>query len=73
MRLDTGPAHLLGNLAPPGATLHCERDLLNSLEAAQPQRQVLPVGRRDPTPLQPAGFRIDVVERQLLPVNVHTT
>src|SRR6185312_4084653 len=36
----------------------------------QPPRQMRPVGRRDPSPLDPAGDRVHVVERDLLPVDV---
>src|SRR6266511_1297974 len=73
MWLDAGGAHLLGHVPPPGTRLQGERHRRVPVEAGQPPGQMLPIRRRDPAPLQPPRLHLDVVERQLLPVNVQTT
>jgi hypothetical protein len=47
MRGDPGGGQLLGDIPPPGAPLHRERDIVPAGEPGQPGPQVLPVGRGD--------------------------
>ena len=70
MRCDADLAHLLRHIPPAGTALHRERRRRLPVETGQPVSQMLAVGWRDPTPLQPAGLHLDVVEGQLLPMNI---
>jgi hypothetical protein len=73
MRRDSRGTHLLGHVPPPGAALHRERHPVHPVEPAQPTGQMLPIRRRDPTTLDPPRLHLQVVERQLLPMNIHPT
>jgi hypothetical protein len=70
VRRDPGRGQLLGDVPPPGAPLHRERDALTPGEPRQPAAQVLTVGRGDLAPLHLPGHGVEVVEGQLLPVDV---
>jgi len=70
MRGDPGRGQLLGDIPPPRAPLHRERDLVPPGEPGQPGPQVLPVSRRDLAPLHLPGHRVEIVEGQLLPVDI---
>jgi hypothetical protein len=64
-------ARICSDVPPAGAVLYSELHILHTLEPGQPVHQVLPVGRDDPAKLPPPGLRLDVVVRQLLPVDIH--
>jgi hypothetical protein len=51
MRLHAGGAHLLDHVPPPGARLQREIHRRPTVEAAQPDRQMLTIRRTDPAPL----------------------
>jgi hypothetical protein len=70
MRGNPGRCQLLGDIPPPGAPLHRERDVAAAGEPRQPGPQVLPVGRGDLTALYLPSHGVEIVERQLLPVNI---
>jgi hypothetical protein len=70
MRGDPGRGQLLGDIPPPGAPLHRERDVVAACEPRQPGPQVLPVGRGDLAAPHLPGHGAGVVERQLLPVDI---
>jgi hypothetical protein len=70
MRRDAGRGQLLGDIPPPGASLDRERDVIAAGEPGQPGPQVLPVGRGDLAALHLPGAGVEVVERDLLPVNI---
>jgi hypothetical protein len=69
VRGDPGGGQLLGDIPPPGAPLHRERDIVSAGEPPQPGPQVRPVGRGDLAALDLPGDRLQVVEGDLLPVN----
>jgi hypothetical protein len=74
MRGQPGPRDLLGDVASPGAPLHREIHVGTAGESAgKPVGQMRPVCGRDLPPRQLAGIGIDIVERQLLPVNVQSS
>jgi hypothetical protein len=65
-----GRGQFLGDIPPPGAPLHRERDVIAASEPRQPGPQVDAVGRRDlATPNLP-GHGVQIVEGQLLPVDI---
>jgi hypothetical protein len=70
MRGDPGRGQLLGDIPPPGAPLHRERDVVTAGEPDQPGPQVRPVGRGDLAALHLPGHGVEIVEGQLLPVNI---
>jgi hypothetical protein len=70
MRGDPGRGQLLGDIPPPRAPLHRERDVAAASEPHQPGPQVLPVGRGDLAAHYLPGHRVEIVERQLLPVDI---
>jgi hypothetical protein len=70
MRLDPGCGQLLDHIPPPGAPLDRERDILDVGEPRQPGSQVLPVGRADLPALHLSGYRVEVVEGDLFPVDI---
>jgi hypothetical protein len=72
LRPDPGGLQAFHHVPPPGAGLGRERDLLDPLEPAQPDHQVLAVGRGDPPGGHLPGGLVEVVERQLLPVDVQS-
>jgi hypothetical protein len=47
VRGDPGRGQLLGNIPPPGASLHRERGIVPAGEPGQPGAQMRPVGRDD--------------------------
>ena len=69
---DPGRGQLPGDVPPPGAPLHRERDVVAAGEPGQPGPQVLPVRRRDLAAHHLPGHRVEVVEGQLLPVNIQS-
>jgi hypothetical protein len=70
MRGHAGGHQLLCDIPPAGAPLDRERDIVAPGEPRHPGAQVLPVGRDDLTPLDLPAHRVDIVERQLLPVDI---
>ena len=70
MRRDAGRGQLLGDIPPPGAPLHRERDVLAAGEPRQPGPQVLPVGRGDLAAPHLPGHGVEIVEGDLLPVDI---
>jgi hypothetical protein len=70
MRHDAGPGQLLRYVPPAGAPLQRERDVAAAGEPRQPGPQVRAVGRGDLAPLHLPGLRVQVVERELLPVDI---
>jgi hypothetical protein len=70
MRRDAGPGQLLRDVPPAGAPLQGERDLIPASEPRQPGTQVRPVGRGDLAALHLPGRGVQVIERELLPVDV---
>ena len=70
MHCDPGRGQLPGDIPPPGAALDCERDVLGAAEPRQPGPQVLPVGRGDLAAQYLPGAGVDIVERDLLPVDI---
>ncbi len=73
MRLDPTSSQLLHDIAPSGAALQREGDVVLRREPGKPAPQMLPTGRSDPTPLDLARLTIDVLERELATVNVERT
>src|SRR6516164_2894831 len=70
MRRDPGRGQLPGDIPPPGAPLHRERDAIAAAEPGQPGPQVHPVGRADLPALHLPGLGVEVVEGDLLPVDI---
>jgi hypothetical protein len=70
MRRDAGRGKLLGDIPPPGAPLHRERDILAAVEPRQPGPQVHPVGRADLAAPHLPGAGVEIVEGDLLPVDI---
>jgi hypothetical protein len=70
VRRDAGPGQLLRDVAPAGAPLQRERDVIAAGEPHQPGPQVRPVSRGDLAALHLPGRCVQVVERELLPVDV---
>ena len=70
MRRDPGRGQLLGDIPPPGAPLHRERDVLTAGEPGQPGPQVLPVGRADLAAAHLPGHGVEVVESDLSAVDI---
>jgi hypothetical protein len=70
MRSDAGRGQLLRDIPPPGAPLHCERNVPGAVEPRQPGAQVLPVGRADLAALHLPGAGVEVVEGDLLSVDI---
>jgi hypothetical protein len=70
VRRDAGPGQLLRDVPPAGAPLQRERDVVPAGEPRQPGTQVRAVGRGDLAPLHLPGRGVQVVERELLPVNI---
>jgi len=70
VRRNTSGGQLLGDVPPPGAPLHRERDVIAAGEPRQPEPQMLPVSRGDlATPHLPS-HSVQVVEGQLLSVDI---
>src|SRR2546429_58314 len=67
---DPGRGQLPGDIPPPGASLHRERDVVTAGEPRQPSPQVRPVGRGDLAALYLPGHGVEIVEGQLLPVDI---
>ena len=70
MRRDAGPGQLLGDVPPAGTPLQRERDVIAAGEPSQPHPQVHPVGRGDLAALHLPGRGVQIVERDLFPVDV---
>jgi hypothetical protein len=70
MRRDAGRGQLLGDIPPPGAPLHRERDVPGAVEPRQPGAQVFPVSWRDLAALHLPGAGVEVVEGDLLSVDI---
>jgi len=70
MRRDAGPGQLLGHIPPAGAPLQRERDVIVAGEPHQPGPQVHTAGRGDLAALHLPGRGVQIVERELLPVDV---
>ncbi len=70
MRRDAGPGQLPGDIPPAGASLKRERDVIAAGEPRQPRTQVRPVGRGDLATLHLPRRGIQIVERDLLPVDI---
>jgi hypothetical protein len=70
MRRHTGRGQLLRDVPPAGASLQRERDVVAAGEPHQPGPQVRPVGRGDLAALHLPGRGVQIVERELLPVDV---
>jgi len=70
MRGDPGRGQLPGDVPPPGAPLHRERDVVTAGEPRQPGTQVLPVSRGDLATLYLPGHGVEIVESDLLPVDI---
>jgi hypothetical protein len=70
VRGDPSGGQLLGDIPPPGASLHRERDIVPAGEPRQPGAQMHPVSRGDLTALDLPGHGVQVVESQLLPVDI---
>jgi len=70
MRGHARRGQLPGDIPPPGAPFHRERDVIAAGEPRQPRPQVLPVGGGDLAAFHLPGHGAGVVERQLLPVNI---
>src|SRR6266699_232749 len=70
MRGDPGRGQLLGDIPPPRAPLHRERDIAAAGEPHQPGPQAHPVSRRDLAAPRLPGHGAGIVEGQLLPVNI---
>jgi hypothetical protein len=67
---DPGRGQLLGDIPPPGASLHRERDVVTAGEPRQPGAQVRPAGRGDLAAPHLPGHGVEIVEGQLLPVDI---
>jgi len=70
MRRDTGPGQLLRDIPPAGAPLKGERDVVPAAEPRQPGPQVPAVGPGDLSALHLPRRGVQVVERELLPVDI---
>src|SRR5207302_4330583 len=70
MRHDAGRGQLLRDVPPAGAPLQRERDVVPAGEPLQPGPQVRTVGRGDLAALHLPGLSVQVVERELLPVDI---
>jgi hypothetical protein len=70
MRRDAGPGQLLRDVPPAGAPLQRERHVVPAGEPRQPGPQVRPVGRGDLAALHLPGTGVQIVERELLPVDI---
>ena len=70
VRRDTGPGQLLRDVPPAGPPLHRERDVVPAGEPRQPGTQVRAVSRGDLAALHLPGRSVQVVERELLPVDI---
>jgi hypothetical protein len=70
VRRDAGRGQLLRDVPPAGAPLQRERDVIAASEPHQPGPQVRPVGRGDLAALHLPGRGVEIVERELLPVDI---
>ena len=70
VRRDAGPGQLLRDVPPAGAPLQRERDVVPAGEPRQPGPQMRAVGRDDLAPLHLPRHGVQVVERELLPVDI---
>jgi hypothetical protein len=70
MRGNPGRSQLLGDIPPPGAPFHSERDVVAAGEPRQPGPQVCPAGRGDLAAPHLPCHGVEIVEGQLLPVNI---
>jgi len=70
VRRDAGPGQLLRHVPPAGTPLQRERDVVPASEPRQPGTQVRPVGRDDLAALHLPGLGVQIVERDLFPVDV---
>ena len=67
---DPGRGQFLGDIPPPGASLHRERGVVTAGEPGQPGAQVRPAGRGDLAAFYLPGHGVEVVEGELLPVDI---
>ena len=70
VRRDAGPGQLLRDVAPAGAPFQRKRDVVPAGEPRQPGPQVRPAGRGDLAALHLPGLGVQIVERELLPMDV---
>ena len=70
VRRNAGRSQLPGNVAPPGTSLQRERDVLAAGEPRQPRAQARTIGRGDLAPLHLPGHGVEIVERELPPVDI---
>jgi hypothetical protein len=70
MRGASGCSQLPGDVPPPGAALHRERDVVTAGEPGEPGAQVRAVGRGDLAAPDLPGRGVEVVEGDLVPVDV---
>jgi hypothetical protein len=70
MRGASGRGQFLGDMPPPGAPLQGERDVVTAGEPCQPGPQVRAVSRGDLAAPDLPGHGVEIVERQLLPVDI---
>jgi hypothetical protein len=70
VRRNPGRGQLLGDVPPAGAPLQRERDVLTAAEPRQPRTQVRTIGRGDLAALHLPGRGVEIVERELLPVDI---
>jgi len=68
--VDTRPLELFDDVAPARTALHGERHVVVAREALEPQSKLLTVSGQDPPRRHLTRFPIEVVERDLRPVNV---
>src|ERR1019366_8576470 len=71
MRPGPGSCQLPGHITPPGARLNGERPPAHPGEPLQPGPQMPPVSRGDLPALPLPRHHVQVIERDLLPVDVH--
>jgi hypothetical protein len=70
MHRDPGRGQLLRDVPPPSAPLDRERGIPAAVEPRQPGPQVHPVRRGDLAAAHLTGLGVEIVERDLLPVNI---
>jgi hypothetical protein len=72
VRRNPGSGQFLGNVAPAGTSLQRERDVPAAGEPRQPRTQVHTIGWGDLAPLHLPGRSVEIVERELLPVDIQS-
>src|SRR5262249_61664038 len=70
--LHPGGLQALGHIPPPGTRLNRETNPINPGKALQPLAQVLTISRNDPPTHHLSARLIEVVERQLLPMDIQS-